>query len=250
MKRLLKALGIALLALTTLSTSAVYGPRIHYDLLRAYAARKVVYVTDAQGQRGGTGFYVKAPSGKSYILTNAHVCALQQEGEVWISSDRKRLTKRRIIESSVNTDLCLIEPLTAEQGLTVSSYNYIGEILAAVGHPNLDNTTMTRGEVAYYDVIKVFDYIINNKKDEERCSMPKNRIEKVMADFGLFMAEVKACLISIDSTATTIPIMPGSSGSPVINIWGHLSGVVFAINRSGWAMLVSLTEIKTFLSAY
>jgi V8-like Glu-specific endopeptidase len=57
------------------------------------------------------------------------------------------------------------------------------------------------------------------------------------------------CIEIFVSSAISSPIYGGNSGSPVVNKWGNVIGVVFAGNRTqvNDAYMVPLSYVKDFL---
>ena len=106
----------------------------------------VVMITNRDANSGGTGFAVQAPSGKSYILTNAHVC-IGVERPLIITFKDNRQVPLRIVEVSKKTDLCLIEAVGNLPALKLSDSLEIGQNIAIVGHPALMDLTLSRGDL-------------------------------------------------------------------------------------------------------
>jgi len=160
---------------------------------------------------GGTGFEVIAPSGKIYTLTNRHVCeALANNAVV-----DHRLVPLRIIDISNKTDLCLLEPLTGREALTVSQTPIMPhEDIFVWGYGHLQPLTRSLGEYVgpYSDTV-------------------------------LYVEHPDYC---------TAHILPGNSGSPVLNSEGDVIGVVFASGAiiDNRALCVPLKDIQEFLSVY
>ena len=92
--------------------------------------------------------------------------------------------------------------------------------------------------------------IIGDEPDmmtEAQCSQTKHEIIAVQTFFG----EFKLCIENVMALQTTVVGLPGNSGSPVVNQYGHLIGVLFAgDNQVHWSDLVPLEDIKKLLSAY
>lgn len=229
------------------ATTAIKGPEIHYNWVRNKVKPATVVVTNEEGNSGGSGFHVKAPSGQVYIMTNAHVCEVGKNGVIYIQDDYGRSIPRQIIEVSKVTDLCLVQALPNPKSyLKVGAEPKPGQIVAAVGHPQLMPTTMSRGEVIGQQEVDVLDHFINPTDPEDRCDLPKNKKIRVNTFFG----PQTACVVHINANLTTAVILPGNSGSPVVGFYGELVGVFFAGNQANWGLAVTLKDVKQVLSVY
>lgn len=241
-------------------------PNIHRVWLRNKVASRVVEVVGAKDSGGGTGFQVQAPSGVTYIVTNSHVCeyALKEAKSKNLLLVKKgdHYMKRRVYEISDKSDLCLIEGWPGMSGLNLGSEVSISDLVMAIGHPLLGPTTMTVGEVTAFTNVEMVHHIMkSNKKtdkmfgaSDEPCDQPKNEIRK--EQFMLFgvipLGEVKMCLVKeTHSIQTNVVIFPGSSGSPLVDRWGQVVGVVFAADdNSNWGLAVDLAHLREFLADY
>lgn len=175
---------------------------------RAYvwkrADRAVVRVFGLMGG-SGTGFHIKAKSGKTYIVTNKHVCAEAILGLLSVEGET-----RTVVTTSDKYDLCLIEPLKGRQPLKLASRSArrLSNIYTA-GFPG---------------------------------GMPK---------------EIRAGYLHGTYTNTGGPdidnysfmVVPGCSGSPVMNSRAEVVGVVAWRNtRTGNGMGVRHNQLKEFLA--
>lgn len=241
----MKKLLIGLIVLSSMICTSLYTPTIHRAWLRNKVGSQVVKITNKETNHGGTGVYIKLPSGNVAILTNAHVCGIKDEkGLVYVAQDNEEAVPRRVIIESEKTDLCLVEPLPGYNGLTVSSGEvYLGEEIYVVGHPRLMPNTMTSGEIIDEEIVDVVDHL-----GSDNCNLPKNKVIEVPFWMG---AMIQVCTIHIPAYLSTANILPGNSGSPVVNMKGQLVGLVFAGDSDAhWGILVTLTDVRNFIKVY
>jgi S1-C subfamily serine protease len=230
-----KVLGIAFLVLAI----AIKAPQLHGDYIRNKVGSQVVMLTEKSGRSGGTGFAIKTPSGQVLTLTNAHVCSLADDkGTVYARVEGRRTIPLKVIESYDKADLCLVSKMPGTTGLSVAGSVAVGEELGLVGHPALLPLTLTKGQLLGYGEVAV---LMDNLPCEEDVGMYKT----IDTPFG------PLCIAITNAAFTNIPAFGGSSGSPVINIWGNLTGVLYAGDESvNWGILVKLTAVKDFIKNY
>jgi S1-C subfamily serine protease len=228
-------------------------PGFHNTLTRHFVGSKV-YMIEKFGVGGGTGFAFKVPSGKSYILTNDHICAMaESDGILMVYDNEGHGTPRKVIERSNFTDLCLMEGMPGVEGLSLGDKPEIGEIYTAVGHPALKPLILTSGEIVGRRDVQTVDHILHLSDPNDMCNKPKQSIEREEQQVSSEVPQEDK-FYCIDTTKaayeSSIQVFGGSSGSPVVNLWGHVVGVVFATDHTNWASIISLDDIKTFTSKY
>lgn len=209
---------------------------------RYIIGREVVKIIGQQGS--GSGFHVKANSGKTYILTNAHVCQLaDKKGNILVQRDQT-LISRKVISIYKKHDLCLIDPLPnhSDTGLDVASNLSIGEDIVLIGHPSGRPLTLSKGEFVLNRIIYLID---SSVKNQTACKMKSGIWQNI---FGF----IEFCVVPSRANGITSPSYPGNSGSPVVNKWGNVVGVLFAgsIKELNDNYMVPLNEVQNFLKDY
>ena len=259
------ALAISLVAVFALL--AARASEFHGLYLREAVGSKVYLMTNETKRGSGTGFAIKAKSGTSYIITNDHVCAVAINDIMLVIDRDGNEFRRRVIERSNFTDLCLVEGLPGVEGMTMGEEPEIGQIIAAVGHPSGYDLTLTRGEIIQREDVLIldgpisyFDPATNQEipiSEEEggvlasKCNKPKNTILVTVEDYGFFTLKVKYCINKTNKAYyTNMVIQPGSSGSPIVNFWGNVVGVAFAGDRAMWGIAVSNKDLAKLLKNY
>lgn len=258
---------IAAVVISAITLISLRAPEMHNHWLRTKVGSKVYTIRDSAHSGGGTGFAIKAPSGVSYILTNDHVCGVSSDKQtVLVTDEEGNGIRRRIIAHDDSSDLCLIEGLPSVQGLSLAgSEASVGDTMIAVGHPHLLPLTLSKGEFIGKKDVQIMMGIISVTNPEsgevmpippekggmtaEQCAMPKNKIVEIPYIFGIM---IRACMVNIhDAYQTNVQVLPGNSGSPVVNFWGNVEAVVFASDDSVfWGSFISLYDIRYFLRNY
>src|SRR5271157_2732374 len=92
------------LLLSGLTVVCTQAPSVHTMWLRHSVGSSVfmIVMLDESGNTlgGGTGFEGTAPSGVNYIMTNAHVCEVFENGSINVKLHDGRIMPRRILERS------------------------------------------------------------------------------------------------------------------------------------------------------
>lgn len=221
------------------TSTVVYETNYMYN----YKGSSVVMLTVGRG--GGTGFRVTAPSGDSYILTNNHIC-----------KDNKTLTARwedqveeiKVLEKYPSHDLCLLEDLEEIPSLDVAGSLNIHERVWLIGHPALRQLTLESGHFVGKTNIKLWTQCSEEEIDAQVEGFnPDRSLEEVLED--IIMLSAGYCLKSTSANHINNISYPGNSGSPVLNKWGNVVGVLFAGMRGQptASYVVPLEDIQEFL---
>lgn len=203
----------SILLVSIISSLAIIVPEYKHYYIRNKVAQEIVKIIGLNGF--ATGFNIQTPSGRTFILTNKHVCdRLGILHMLMVRDSKNQVFLRKIIKiSKSTTDLCLVKGLPGHSGLKMGSKPHIGDKASIVGHPHGLPTTLQEGEIVGTDNIPfdppIFSYLSN------------------------------------------IITYLGNSGSPVINFWGNVIGVVYAINPAdNKGFLITWSDIKKFIKGY
>jgi S1-C subfamily serine protease len=242
LKKLCLTLSIAALTFTV----SFKAPQLHNSYLRWEVGESVVQVVRPSNNfSGGTGFAVKGKSGQEYIMTNKHVCEIAEGGYVAIKKDGAEPVLKRVIYKDTEHDLCLVEGDSRLDAIEVGKHPSKGTNLYVVGHPGLRQLTVSGGEYIGYDIVTLLDEV-QSRKD---CH---GKIVELSPMQQWFYGIEFACLVDYKSYGITAVVYGGNSGSPVVDSFGNVIGVLFAGStqqeRDNYAVPVS--EVKRVLSKF
>ena len=252
----------SVMLLAGLTVLCVAAPTMHKSWLKHKVGQSVfeIVLTGPNDKilGGGTGFEVQAPSGEKYILTNAHVCEAFHGKDITVQLHDGRLLQRRIIEISSVTDLCLAEGLPNVPAVSLAANSNVGDHISVIGHPLLMPLTLSSGEIiANQHVEFPYSIILPDETPEKdmgpesmklaQCTGPKFHPQ----DMDTFFGPIKVCIIGLQANLSDAVTFPGNSGSPAVDGFGHLKGVLFAgDSESHYGMLITLSDVKNFLAPY
>lgn len=261
-----------------LLTAVMVLPKLHIAYIRNYIGDSVVMLTNnipgkSESYGGGTGFHITAQSGKTVVISNRHVCMAGKKQGFMYGTVRGRTGyhKLKIIELYSNADLCVLEPIKGVRPLKLGTEPTEGQSVWAVGHPNLQPRTVTKGEVqgfewmmfavgaiGYYDFSEedckfANRFLTSISKQKLGLSSVLNRTDKKLftQEEGSGKSTITLCVERNLSMITTVNIYKGNSGSPVLDDFGNVVSVMFATNSDQmWGQAITHYDLKNLLEKY
>jgi S1-C subfamily serine protease len=212
------------------------------DYINTTVGANVVEIRDVEGKKGGgTGFLVNTPSDNTFILTNNHVCGLANASGMLLIDQEYYA---QVVANSPDHDLCLVSNPLNWDGISIADTSRDGQDVYLVGHPLLDPPSLVKGEISGTLDVRIFvGYNLPcDKKNDQKIDLSDN-------PFAVFFGLTSACIRTYEAQATTINVLPGNSGSPVVNHAGKLVGVAFAGREDGpgRGYIVPLSYVIKFL---
>lgn len=244
MKALSKSILLVLLIAGTVATSATLFESYLYE----YKGSSVVKLTMTyEGRSGGTGFQIKAPSGKQYTLTNAHICRI---GDSLIAHAQNGVKKKiRVIKIYDKHDLCIMEPVAGLRSLKIADNIELHERVWLIGHPALRDLTLESGHFVGNANIRIITECKTKPNQKEIDRLMKKRNPTIKDIIKLFQLMANLCTKRMTSQHINNISYGGNSGSPVVNKWGNVVGVLYAGRRdqNTASHTVPIKEIHKFL---
>ena len=227
MKTLKHLINSILLTACILAT-VVSGAILYETYMYNYTGASVVKLTS--GFSGGTGFQVTAPSGETYILTNAHICRIANELDAHSNTD-EFLGTVKVIEIDKKHDLCIMESIRGLRALDVADTIDLYERVWLLGYPGLRPLTLESGHFAGSVEINLAVKCPQPKKKKKKESIKSEDpdLDKIIGDLlDELMGYFDYCTRRYKAQYINNIAYGGNSGSPVLDKWGNVIGVLFA----------------------
>lgn len=232
---------IAFLAVLGACTEGSPSTKENLSSSKEQAISSTVMITNLAGNSGGTGVVVSNSTTESEVLTNAHVCGLLKTNGGLVHAENGLVVSPSKYLISKTHDLCMVvvnANLGASTKIATTAPTVYSDS-AAIGHPALMPTVVSRGHFSKRQIIQVM-------LGFQPCTAEDMSDDKI-AGYCLFFGGIPL-IKTFTAQLSSTTIMPGSSGSAVYNDKWELSGLVFAgQGELGYAYIVPYEYVAKFL---
>ena len=223
MKRLKSILSLKLASVLT--AFLIGGLILHGDLKEQFLRNYVGHNTYKVLVDGGTGSgFVVRYGGRSFVITNAHVCGEAKS----VSLEDKRnvsVSTANVIAKDVDLDLCAIENVENKHGLYIQNHDpYQGQSLNVVGHPSGSALVVTPTSFIQSETIEIPSY------EFIECNGTLVRLSTIEMILRSSPTD-EVCVNSYNLNRLWGISASGVSGAPVVNNFGVVTGVVTSLNE-------------------
>lgn len=235
--------------LLLVAVSALYFPlfgsgdwrQIHENYIRSQG-QGIAKIFNSEGA-GATGFIARGRSSTNFLITNGHVCNLAVNGQLFADYREDKFLLKVIKQYPFN-DLCAIEAPSGAFPLSIAKSAQSGQIIHIVGHPLLEPLSNVSGELSG---LVELDIPLGANLKAKDCFGPTYKLIPAPPILGFFGVNT-FCIRHLEAVASNASILPGNSGSPVLNNYAQVVGVAFASNEGVRSYIVPLTYLKDFLN--
>lgn len=194
------------------------------------------------------------------MITNAHVCdnysVVQVGKEIGF-----------VVKKDEKADLCLVQVNRSRVGLKIAQSVEAGQEVTAVSHRvNLLQANkailINPDRTQYYKIklhrecpadsrkIDIDSELREIIREYTKLGMPHHKIMAIIDRSLAALNGANICEIKQQFAELNMEVLPGMSGSPVLNSSGHVVGVIFARKRespSTHSVLVRLSDLQKFV---
>jgi len=181
-----------------------------------YSKSKSIVKLSSPKKGSGSGFFVTR-KGYNYIMTNRHVCLINGGSSMEASYNGKKFLSDVLVYSKY-TDLCLMTAPSNVKPLSLARSAKLKEQAFILGHPLGLPKTLEKGRLISNEIIEL---VIS-------CDLPYDEKVKLPALYQMLFGVKEMCLKKFQSQRINAFTYPGNSGSPVLDVYGRVTGVVFA----------------------
>lgn len=195
----------------------------------------------------GSGFHIKDQEGKTHFITNAHVCDSGHPPKLTAYNTASNRTYNvEFIKYSYKADLCEMSVIPDVPALTLTGDLFRGQQVFVAGHPAGYNFFVSSGLVV--DGYDNTDMYTASTIGLKTCTKYGGKNVK-MPVFDGFLFDMKwMCVQKYVTIQTSAHVIGGNSGSPVVDVWGNVIGILHKKNKTDWGLAVPAQKIFDFIN--
>lgn len=231
-------LSVAVISVAVISIIAV--PRVIENAILIYNGVDVMYINVMRpngSSMHGTGFHVTNSKGDQYLLTAEHVCRNRENGStIWAYDAFGNEYPTYIVKPATNRDLCALKSVGNFNSFDLQEILPNFSALYHIGYPSDYPLTILPGEI-----VGVLQGTSTVKSSRDEC---RGYFSSIITDNN---NDLSTCIYEHKMLQTTISVRPGSSGGPILNIFGEVIGMVIQMDSGSWARAILAEDIKEFI---
>ncbi len=204
----------------------------------AYVRDRVYLLHSSRGSC--TGVQIRTKSGLYYILTAAHCRAVLENDKTMVKSESGADTEVSFVAEDPKSDLMLLTA-AGRKVITIGDGPAVHDHLHSMTHGKGMPSYRTDGEMLMTELMQVGLFpILTDDAAKECASQPKYSV--MPGWLGL-----PFCVLNETVFYTTVMVVPGSSGGPILNERDELIGIVSASSGDMFSGIVTTKDINNFL---
>lgn len=177
----------------------------------------------------GSGFFAKTRSGKTVIVSAAHVCVYSEDKKsVLIVEPRKshRTYKAKILMYYDRSDVCVIDAPMGGKALKIAEKVFVRESIYSIAYPYYmwDRYPMQTITTGLIRGIAIGESWMPKHFDIDKCRGKAFKWHDREPDNN-WWNDVGNCYLKVKMYTTSLPIAKGASGGPVVNTNGEVIGL-------------------------
>lgn len=199
------------------------------------------------GYASGSGFHVKDENGVARFITNAHVCDIGHPPKLTAYNTASgKMYNVKFIKYSYKADICEMSIVPDAPALSLTGDLFRGQQIFVAGHPAGYNLFVSSGLVI--DLSENIDTYSSRVIGMKTCNKYGGKNIQIPVFDGFLFNMKWVCVQKYNTIQTSALIIEGSSGSPVVDIWGKVIGILHKKNKANWGLAVPAQKIYDFIN--